>query len=91
MAREKVGKVLGGVPTILFRVYQDKAGGWRWRLVAENGRIVGDSGESYTRRRDVIRAAKRVGELVQSDLVGIEDEKGIGVGWCIPPVCGGKR
>ena len=28
-------------------VYQDIAGGWRWRLVARNGRILADSAESY--------------------------------------------
>ncbi|MGW8565680.1 YegP family protein [Isoptericola sp. NPDC055881] len=33
--------------------------GWRWRLKARNGRIVADSAEAYTRRRDVLRAVKR--------------------------------
>lgn len=39
-----------------FVVYQDKAGQWRWRLLAANNRIVADSGESYTRMRDCERA-----------------------------------
>ncbi len=39
-----------------FDVYQDKSGQWRWRLLAGNGRIVADSGESYTRLRDAERA-----------------------------------
>ena len=39
-----------------FHVYQDAALGWRWRLVAANGRIVADSGEAYTREHDVRRA-----------------------------------
>jgi uncharacterized protein YegP (UPF0339 family) len=30
--------------------------GWRWRLVAGNGRIIADSGEAYTRRYDAARA-----------------------------------
>jgi len=43
-----------------FRVFRDNAGEWRWRLVAANGRIVADSGEGYTRRRDVERAIRRI-------------------------------
>jgi len=29
-------------------IYKDKAGEWRWRLVAANGKKVADSGEGYT-------------------------------------------
>jgi uncharacterized protein YegP (UPF0339 family) len=43
-----------------FRVYQDAAGGWRWRLVAGNGRIVADSAEAYTRKGDATRALETV-------------------------------
>lgn len=35
-------------------VYQDKAGEWRWRVVAGNGEIVAE-GESYTRLDDAAR------------------------------------
>jgi hypothetical protein len=28
-------------------LYQDKGHGWRWRLVATNGKTVAESGESY--------------------------------------------
>lgn len=42
-----------------FRVYL-AADGWRWRLVAGNGRILADSGESYSRERDVYRALAAV-------------------------------
>jgi uncharacterized protein YegP (UPF0339 family) len=45
-------------------VYQDRAGGWRWRMKAPNGRIVADSAESYVRRRTAERAALK--------LVGVE-------------------
>ena len=31
-----------------FTLYEDRAGEWRWRLVAANGKTVADSGESYT-------------------------------------------
>ena len=40
-------------------VYEDKGGGWRWRRVSSNGRIVADSGESYTRKFDAEEAAER--------------------------------
>jgi len=38
-----------------FVVYQARDG-WRWRLVAANGRIIAESGEAYTRKHDVERA-----------------------------------
>ena len=48
---------------VLSQVYRARDG-WRWRLRGRNGRIVAESGESYTRRRSaerglgvVIRAA----------------------------------
>lgn len=30
--------------------------GWRWRARMKNGRIVAESGEAYTRKRDAFRA-----------------------------------
>ena len=35
-----------------FEVYEDKAGEWRWRLRANNGEIIGDSGEGYVYKHD---------------------------------------
>lgn len=32
---------------------------WRWRRVANNGRIIADSGQGYTRRWSAKRAARR--------------------------------
>lgn len=43
-----------------FHVYQDEASLWRWRLVTVNGRTIADSGEGYTRQRDVRRAIRVV-------------------------------
>lgn len=45
---------------IRFRIYQDNAGGWRWRLLAANNYIVADSGESYTSRNGAVQAAEWV-------------------------------
>lgn len=41
-------------------VYCDKAGEWRWRIVAANGRVVADSGEGYRRRGACLRMARRI-------------------------------
>lgn len=35
-------------------------GGWRWRYVAENGNILADSGQGYSRRIDALRGAEAV-------------------------------
>jgi uncharacterized protein len=31
-----------------FNLYEDRAGEWRWRLIASNGKTVADSGEGYS-------------------------------------------
>ena len=41
-------------------VYEDRAGGFRWHMKAQNGRIVADSAESYVRRRTAERAALKL-------------------------------
>lgn len=47
-------------PLATFLVYTDKAGGYRWRLMSANGRIVADSGEAYSTRNGARRAAGMV-------------------------------
>lgn len=47
--------------------YQAKDG-WRWRLVAGNGRAVAESGEAYTRLRDLGRAVAMVQGLFRRPL-----------------------
>lgn len=41
------------------QVYQDKAKGWRWKLVAANNKIMADSGEGYATQWGARRAAKK--------------------------------
>ncbi len=43
-----------------FHTYKDSADRWRWRLVAENERIVADSGQGYESLNAVREAAQRV-------------------------------
>jgi len=40
-----------------FQTYEARDG-WRWRLLAANGRTIADSGEAYTRKPDAGRAVK---------------------------------
>ena len=35
-----------------FELYKDKAGKFRWRFIASNGRIIATSSESYERKID---------------------------------------
>ena len=43
-----------------FIIYRDKKKQWRWRAVAKNKRIVADSGESYTSKRNCRRSIARL-------------------------------
>ena len=55
-----------------FRIetYPDVGGGFRWRMVDGNNRIVAVSGEAYTRRADCGRAI----ENVVSEISKLKDE-----------------
>ena len=43
----------------VWEIYEDRAGGWRWRRTAANGRIIATSGEGYTRHWSARRAMRR--------------------------------
>lgn len=36
------------------------ADGWRWRIVARNGRTIADSGEAYSRKGGALEALQRL-------------------------------
>lgn len=40
--------------------YRDAAGGYRWRMIAPNGRIIADSGEAYKTEHGLIRAVRMI-------------------------------
>ncbi len=40
------------------------AGLWYWRLRAANNRIIADGAESYTRKRDAVRAAEKMSAML---------------------------
>ncbi len=54
-----------------FRIYKSRDG-WRWHLRAANGRIIADSGEAYTRKRDAEIAVDRVKAAVPIAEVRVE-------------------
>ena len=43
-----------------FEVYQDKSGGFRWRLRSQNRQILATSGEGYKDKRDCLSAIDSV-------------------------------
>ena len=51
-----LGRRIKKEDSMKFEVYRDKAGEYRWRLLASNGKLTADSGEGYTRHEDAHRA-----------------------------------
>jgi uncharacterized protein YegP (UPF0339 family) len=37
-----------------YYIYKDKAGQWRWFLLAANGKKIADSGEGYWNKQDCL-------------------------------------
>lgn len=53
-----------------YELYSDRAGEYRWRLKADNGQVIADSGEGYVNKSD----AKHGIDLVkQSSSADVED------------------
>jgi uncharacterized protein YegP (UPF0339 family) len=59
-----------------FQVYQDTGGNWRWRLIADNGRRVAASGESFDSRSNAVRAAGTAKRVAAQ--ASLPDERGRG-------------
>jgi len=55
-----------------FEIYKDKSGGFRWRLIHTNGKIIADSGEGYTTKANAIKGINSLKENVPS--ATIEDK-----------------
>ncbi len=49
--------------------YKDKAGEFRWRLVAPNGEIIADSGEGYTTKQNCQKGFESVKKYCQDAVV----------------------
>lgn len=46
--------------TDLVVIYRDVTGAWRWQYVAQNGHVLADGGQGYSRRTDAVAGAQRV-------------------------------
>lgn len=46
--------------TTSFEIYKDKAGHFRWKLIAKNGESVAEGGEGYAERRGAMNAVKKL-------------------------------
>ena len=49
---------------VVFVIYEDDLGQWRWHFVAANGRIMADSAEGYVSRSDATPALRRFRDSV---------------------------
>ena len=49
-----------------FEIYQDRAGKWRWRLIAANGERVAASGQSFASHFNAERAVTDVIAIVRA-------------------------
>jgi len=49
-----------------FKLYKDRAGEYRWRLVHENGNIIADSGQGYTTKANAENGINSVKENAPS-------------------------
>ena len=58
----------------LFQFFTDKRGKYRWRLVSENGEIIGASSQGYATGRLAKENAGRFGYGGVSQNVGIDDD-----------------
>jgi uncharacterized protein YegP (UPF0339 family) len=50
-------------------VFEDVGSGWRWHLVAGNGRKIASSGESFDSRSNALRAARAIIALLRVPVV----------------------
>ncbi|UQY89264.1 DUF1508 domain-containing protein [Stenotrophomonas rhizophila] len=58
-----------------FVVYKDGAGEYRWRLYAQNSKIIADSAEGYKNKADCVHGAKLVSSIASGAFIWDGDEK----------------
>ncbi|MCO7398307.1 DUF1508 domain-containing protein [Stenotrophomonas maltophilia] len=58
-----------------FVIYKDTANEFRWRLYAQNGRVVADSGEGYKNRADCVHGARLVASVATGALIWDADNE----------------
>lgn len=58
-----------------FNIYEDVKGEYRWRLVADNGRVMADSAEGYVTEAGAEDALNRFIELAPTAKIVVESEE----------------
>lgn len=61
-------------PSGTFELFEDRAGGWRWRLVTSNGNIIADSGGAYETKQGVKRGVESVKRTAPDAEVAVVEE-----------------
>ena len=54
-----------------YEIYQDRAGEWRWRLVAPNGKIIDASAESYSTKDGCRRGIELVRTSINAPILEV--------------------
>ena len=54
-----------------FEAYEDMAGKWRWRMVAENHLVIASSGETFDSQHDALSAAEAVRDNAARSFVSV--------------------
>ena len=58
---------------VKFETYKDEVSEWRWRLIATNGRVVGDSGEGYKNKKDCLREINKIRATFGANTLEVEE------------------
>ncbi len=45
---------------MIYFIFKDRSNQWRWRLMAENQRVIADSAEDYWNRRECLAGIERM-------------------------------
>ena len=57
---------------MIFYIYPDAAGEWRWRLRANNKKTIAISGEGYSNQKDCEETIELVREAVDAPVIEVE-------------------
>ena len=57
------------------RIYKDAINEYRWRLLARNGKIIAESGESYKRRKAIANALGYLPLQTIEDVTGFPPQR----------------
>lgn len=54
---------------MIYQIYKDAKGEWRWRLIAPNARIVADSAQGYKNKKDCLSDIELVKQSADAPIV----------------------